>query len=104
MENGLLIRPLHLVERLTEELGAGIAYAYDDLVFIDGNDLLLRFDDCEADALYLYVGAEVHPEDAQKITDEWLQVALMLGVNLSCKGAFSVAQVPGTTDITVRFS
>lgn len=103
MEKTLQFRPLHLVERMTEELGVSIAYAYDDLVFMEHGTVLLQFDDSASEAIDLFISSEVHPEDAQKLTDEWLQVALMHDIRLTPKGQFSIDQIPGTEEISVRF-
>ena len=96
MEKGLQFRPLHLVERLAGELGEGITYVYDDLVFIGNSEVLLQFDDGDMEAVILHVNSDVHPDDLQKITGKWSQVALVHGIRLTCGEAFTVEQSPGT--------
>lgn len=98
-----MFRPLHLVERLTEELGVTITYAYDDLVFIEHGAVLLRFDDDDSTSVNLYVSGDIHPDDAQKLVDEWLQVARMQEIKLVFAGKFTVEQTPGTSEIAVSF-
>ena len=101
METAIRIRPLHLIERMTDELGVAITFAYDDLVFIEHGAVMLQFDDEREEAVNLFISSDVHHEDLPMIRDDWQQVALMHGVHLTYRGRFMVQQTFGKEEIAV---
>ena len=47
-------RPLGYVMEILESVGLPVSYSYDDLVFVENNSLLIKFNDEEAKQLHLY--------------------------------------------------
>ena len=51
------LRPLGLVKELVESVGMGVAYAYEDLVFLDHNAFLMQFGD-DGRTVFIHTNSE----------------------------------------------
>ena len=96
-------RPLYLVEQLSEEIGIPITYAYDDLVFFEHSAVMLQFDGKETGLLHLLINNEAGREEQEAIREQWMQVAQTKNIPLDFSGTFSLEQLPGKEEISVRF-
>ncbi len=97
-------RPLHLVEQLSEEIGSAISYAYDDLIFFEHSAILVQFDTRNAELLHLFINSDVTRDKQESIQEHWMQVARTKNISLDFKGTFSVEQIPGKEEISIRFN
>ncbi|WPD21882.1 MAG: hypothetical protein Q3M24_14815 [Candidatus Electrothrix aestuarii] len=65
MTEQIAIKPLGVVKEILEAVGMGISYAYEDLIFLDHNALLLQFTD-ESNKVLVHINREAKKEPAEK--------------------------------------
>lgn len=63
MQMGL--KPLGVVKEIVESVGIGIAYAYDDLVFVDHNAFILQFSEQDNEMLW-HLNVEANESEVEK--------------------------------------
>lgn len=68
-------KKLGIVKEIVEATGMGISYAYEDLVFLDHNALLLQFTE-ESDRLLIHSNREADAEPIKAIVAALKQAAL----------------------------
>jgi len=80
-------RPLGLVKEMLEQLGVTVAYAYEDLVFMENNGFLLQFGR-QGEVLFFAANAEGTVQEEQR----WLAVLQPLasarGIRLIRRSAY----------------
>ena len=59
------LKPLGVVKDIVESVGIGIAYAYDDLVFVDHNAFILQFSKQDNEMLW-HVNVEADESKVEK--------------------------------------
>jgi hypothetical protein len=64
MSEKIPILKLGVVKEVVEATGMGISYAYEDLVFLDHNALLLQFTD-DSDKVLIHINREAKSEPVQ---------------------------------------
>ncbi|ASQ90764.1 hypothetical protein CHL67_07380 [Prosthecochloris sp. GSB1] len=94
-------RPLGIVREMITGLGHEVAYAYDDLVFVDHNACVLQFTD-SPENLKLYFNIELPDEDAEKIAGELVEAAGKRNMRIELKGHYELAQMPGE-NLEIKF-
>ncbi|MDA3901026.1 MAG: hypothetical protein PF637_10975 [Spirochaetes bacterium] len=57
------MRPLGKIEEALSELGLKLSYAYEDLVFIETNTFLVRFDDSDDNHVYIHFNRDCSQKD-----------------------------------------
>lgn len=59
------LKPLGVVKEIVESVGIGIAYAYDDLVFVDHNGFILQFSE-KGNEMLLHINVEADESEVEK--------------------------------------
>jgi len=96
-------RPLYLVERLIAPLRTDISYAYDDLVFIDGGEVVLQFSPEHSEQLLLFTNQGLPPEVAPEVKQRWLSAAEQLKISLVASGTFTIEQIADSEEVRIQF-
>ena len=65
MSKQIPIKKLGVVKEILEAVGMGISYAYEDLVFLDHNAVLLQFTD-DSDKVLVHRNREAKKEPVEK--------------------------------------
>lgn len=87
---GLPYRPLGLVKEMLEQVGLEVAYAYEDLVFMQHNDMLLQFGQ-QGEQLFFSANVETAGADAQRLFACIQSVASAQGFTLTRRGRYRVS-------------
>lgn len=104
IRNEIQFRPLHLVERLLAELDTEITHLYDDLVFTEHSGVILQFDPQNSEKLLMFIESGTDPAGCEAIGERWSRAARACSVALDCRGSFSMEQMPGKEEVSIRFS
>nr|WP_320010388.1 hypothetical protein [uncultured Desulfobulbus sp.] len=84
-------RPLGIVKQFLEEIGIEVTYAYDDLVFIQHNPVLLQFGEV-GEELFFYVNVETGEEEASQIFSAIQAKAAGEGITLIQRGKYRLSE------------
>ena len=87
-------RPLGVVKQLLEEIGIEITYAYDDLIFIQHNPVLLQFGKV-GETLYSYANVETPEDEAGQIFSAIQAKAEAAGMTLIYRGRYRLSETEG---------
>ncbi len=82
-------RPLGTVKQILEELGIDITYAYEDLVFIQHNPVLLQFGEV-GEMLFLYANVDAEPDVAEQLFAAIQVKAVANGMTLVRRGKYRI--------------
>ena len=93
-----LLRPLGTIMQLLEELGHDVTYAYDDLVFVNGNDFLLQFENT-GPTVNLFFNQSCLKADADNVEQSIIPAADRKGLSIVKKGNYCIT---GQADETMR--
>ena len=97
-------RPLPLAEQIVEATGLKVTYPFDDLVFIEHNPFLLRFDDENFDHIYVHFNVDCHEVDKMQLFDIMEKKAHSLGMKAISTGSYTMQQKEGVEEIEIVFS
>ncbi len=97
------IRSLTFVEGLLEAVDLKIEYPYDDMVFVENNPFLLRFDAVDSKLLHLHFNHECQTEYRHQLTLLMAQKADELGIRLNQHADYSFQQHPGKELVDIVF-
>lgn len=87
-------RPLGLLLNVLKQLEMEVSYAYDDLVFVEHNEILLRMENSGEIVSFFFnkdLDQQVHPN----IKESLIGAGKREGLSISCKGEFSLEEMPG---------
>lgn len=96
-------RSLPLVEELIKTTGLTMTYPYDDLVFVEHNPFLLRFNDSNINQIFLHFNKDCLLDDKKKILTAIKHKAHKLGVSVIEKGLYNMVQIENTEEIQLKF-
>lgn len=85
-----VFRSLMPAKELVEAMGFSISYPHDDLIFIDNNAFLLRYNDFKEKAFFLYFNQELESIKKKELRSYVLQAACDCKVEVEIKGTFKV--------------
>ncbi len=85
-------RPLGYVMEILESVGLPVSYSYDDLVFVENNSLLVKFNDEDTKQLYLYFNKDLDPNVANQLEPVLMEAAYDKGYTFINSGTYSVKQ------------
>ena len=97
------LKPIGRVKNIVEEIGLDISYAYDDLVFVEHNPFLLRFDLKKASKVYLHFNVDCETDKAKKIESTLNAAAKKEGLLLINDSKFSLSSKEETEEIEIKF-
>ena len=94
-------RPLGLIMDVVETLNIDVTYAYDNLIFIEHNALLLRMED-DPGLVSLFFNTEAKTSEHARILSTLSEAGIAKGITINYKGLFSLADA-GDEKIEIRF-
>ena len=94
-------RPLGVVRQLLEEIGLEITYAYEDLIFIQHNPILLQFGEV-GEILFFFVNVETSSEEAGQLFAAIQAKVGGEGITLVQRGRYRLMEAEGE-NISLEF-
>lgn len=89
----MVVRHLEKIRVLIKDaLGLDISYAYDDLVFPEHSDFVIRFDDADSNSFFFYSHEACNVTDADKLFSRLSSVCALNRCTLTRKGRFAFRQ------------
>jgi len=85
-------RPLGYVMEILESVGLPVSYSYDDLVFVENNSLLVKFNDENAKELHLYFNKDLDPAVAVGLEYTLMEAAIEKGFQFVNSGTYKIRQ------------
>ncbi|MCW3807158.1 hypothetical protein [Plebeiibacterium marinum] len=85
-------RPLGHVMEILESVGLPVSYSYDDLVFVENNSLLVKFNDDDEKELMLYFNKDLDPKVAVELESTLMEAALDKGFQFVNSGTYKVRE------------
>ena len=96
-------RPLGQARNIVEGIGLDITHVHDDLVFVEHNAFLLRFDDeCEYN-LFLHFNEECDPSEKSKIISQLSECAKKDGFTITKDQTYQMRQREDTQELEIEF-
>lgn len=83
-------RPLGYVMEILESVGLPVSYSYDDLVFVENNSLLIKFNDDNDKRLHLYFNDDLDPEAAVQLEYSLMNAAMDKGFQFIKSGSYII--------------
>lgn len=98
------LRPLPLAEEVVATTGLKVTFAYDDLVFVEHNAFLLRFNDEKPEQLFLHFNNECEESEKSKLIRMLEAKAFSLGMQIVKSTNYTMKQIEGTEEFQVFFA
>ena len=87
-------RPLGLVKQFLEEIGIEVTYAFEDLIFIQHNPVLLQFGKV-GEMLFFYTNVETGESEAAQLFAAIQAKAAIQGITLVQRGRYRLSEAEG---------
>lgn len=97
------VRPLPQAEEIIKATGLQMTYPYDDLVFVEHNPFLIRFDDENPKNLYVHFNVDCFESDRKSLLESLELKAVGLGMRMIETSKFTMRQKEGTEEIELEF-
>lgn len=94
-------RPLGLLLNVLKQLEMEVSYTYDDLVFVEHNEILLRMENI-SEKVSFFFNKDLYNDKRHDIQEMLIDAGKREGLSISCKGEFSLEEIPGEK-INIRF-
>ena len=85
-------RPLGYVMEILESVGIPVSFSYDDLVFVENNSLVVKFNDENDKQLFLYFNKDLDLKVANELEKSLMNVAIEKGFSFVNSGKYSIRQ------------
>lgn len=85
-------RPLGYVMEILESVGLPVSHSFDDLVFVENNSLLVKFNDENEKQLSLYFNNDLDSEVAVQLEFNLTQAALSKGFKFVNAGKYKIRE------------
>lgn len=82
-------RPLGLILNVLEQMGLDISYAYDDLVFVENNTILLQMESVNKEVSFFF-NEDLYPEERPALQEKLINAGKNEGLSFSYKGLYSI--------------
>lgn len=96
-------RSLPLAEELIKVVGLQMTYPYDDLVFVEHNPFLLRFNDENPKSIFIHFNQDCIEKDKKEILIKMEYKAFNLGLELSEESKYLMSQKEGSQEFQIEF-
>lgn len=96
-------RPLGIVKEIVEESGLTISYACDDLVFIDNNPFLIKFDDQKENHLQVFFNKNCEADAATELEQKLKKASIARDITIMNCGRYELKQKEGAEEIEIAF-
>jgi len=97
-------RPLPQAEEIVAATGLNVTYPFDDLVFVEHNPFLLRFDDDLFNFIYVHFNVDCHEDDKKQLLQTMENKAFELGMKAILASSYTMKQKEGVEEIEIVFS
>ncbi|NBC84342.1 MAG: hypothetical protein GVY19_13315 [Bacteroidetes bacterium] len=96
-------RPLGKARNIVERMALAITHIHDDLIFIEHNAFILRFDDACENNLFLHFNEISHPSERDNIALQVSRSAQVEGFTIQKGKHFKMEQKAGSEEIQIIF-
>lgn len=103
MTKEIEMRPLGKAQVMVSATKLNVTYAYDDLVFVEHNPFLLRFDNEVANRMYLHFNVDCETEELVNIKKNVMLTAKKEGIELISDTKYSMQSNDETSEIKIHF-
>lgn len=97
------LRPLGKAQAMVEAVRLDVTYAYDDLVFVEHNPFLLRFDTEEASRMFLHFNVDCEAEELVKLQKKLVIAAENEGIDLETASKYTLLPNEETSELEIHF-
>ncbi len=98
------LKPLDKILEMVEAVELNVTYEYDDLVFIENNPFLIRFDQDDAAKIYLHFNADCEAPEAEKLKKALILLAKAKDLILIPDSSYTMQTNEDTKEIKILFS
>lgn len=98
-----LYRPLGVLKEIIESIGLSLSYAYDDLVFVEGNPFMIRFDDDIPGHFFVHMNKECNPTDVIDLQNRIKNAATLRECTISISDRYYLEENAEKEEIEVVF-
>jgi len=99
---GKSLPPVGKVMNWLEAAGFEVSYLYEDLIFVESNAFLIRFDSADPNSILIYTNSECETSKASALKQHLLEEAKKQELMPVIKGTFSLSQ-RNDDEIDIRF-
>ncbi len=99
----MFVRPLGHVMEILESVGLPVSFSYDDLVFVENNSLLVKFNDENEKELMLYFNNDLDTKVAGSLESMLMEAALDKGFQFVNSGKYTISQKEGVEELEIVF-
>ncbi len=85
-------RPLGYLMEILESVGLPVSYSYDDLVFVENNTVLVRFNDEDARQLFFYFNKDLDTRVEEPLEKSLMEAAMEKGFTFINSGHYDLQQ------------
>jgi hypothetical protein len=97
------LRPMGKLMMVVESLELTVTYAYEDLVFVEHNAFLCRFDDNIPQNIFLYFSTDLIADEHQPLLARLQQEAKKQGLYFTYSGKYMMRQKEETEEFEILF-
>ena len=97
------LKPLGRVRNMIQAVSLDISYAYDDLVFVEPNAFLIRFDLKDPSKIYIHFNVDCEEGEATRLLKALSQLATKEGLILVEECKYDMSSNEETEEIELRF-
>jgi len=96
-------RPLGVAREIIENIGLQISWAFDDMIFIEGNPFILRFNDENSSSLYIHFNIDCFAKDRLILESKLKQQAQKQKYAVQVSDNYRMSQKEGVDEIDIEF-
>jgi hypothetical protein len=96
--------PLGKVLNIIQPTSLEVTYNYDDLVFVEHNPFIIRFDLKDSKLIHLHFNKDCEAKEAEKLTSIMKIAALNEEMNLHLDKKFVIEAKEETEELEIRFN
>lgn len=97
-------RPLPQAEQIIEATGLKMTYPFDDLVFVEHNPFLLRFNDKNSKEIYIHFNVDCEESKKHELIRDMEVKACKIGMVATVDTNYALEQLDGSEEIQIKFS
>ncbi len=98
-----MTRQLGIVTEIMEAVGLTVTYAYDDLVFVDNNPFLIRFDDDDETHIFVFFNKDCESGAAKELERQLKAAAAEQKMTLTNSGQYELKPKAESEEIEIIF-
>ena len=95
-------RPLGYILNILSEMGLGVTYTYDDLVYVEHNAFLLQMGE-QGEMVHLYFNTESDAQERETITTKLQSAGQKWQIHILRSGTYTMTPIPEDDRIEIAF-